>query len=155
MENHSQVLHPVVQDWERTENHCTPPFFNHCLLVADVGLIILQEDRVIYWYRTHPKSATCSQGTLPRNSNFPADIVVAFSMLTSPAKITLDIGSSHAEFNAPAGVAIGSVPFSKEDNQTPSFGIVRDGKTVKSGKGGKAVTKACEYYNFNPTVGAI
>lgn len=110
----------------------------------------------MYWYRAYPKAISCSEGDLPRNSALPADAVFAFSMLTSAATITLTVGDSTASFDAPAGVAIGSVPFSTEDAQTPVISIVRNGATVKSGTGAKAIsTSSCPYYNFNPFVGII
>ncbi|KAJ3985552.1 glycoside hydrolase family 71 protein [Lentinula detonsa] len=116
----------------------------------------ITEDQVVYWYRAYPKAITCSEGDLPRNSEYPADAVFAFSMLTSPATITLTVGDSSASFNASAGVAIGSVPFSTQDAEMPVISIVRDGTTVKSGTGTKAIsTSSCPYYNFNPLVGIV
>ncbi|KIK69895.1 glycoside hydrolase family 71 protein [Collybiopsis luxurians FD-317 M1] len=116
----------------------------------------ITEDQVVYWYRAYPKAITCSQGDLPRNSAFPADAVFAFSMLTSDATIALAVGDSQASFNASAGVAIGSVAFSMEDGQHPVISIIRDGTTVKSGTGAKAIsTSSCPYYNFNPLVGIV
>lgn len=110
----------------------------------------------MYWYRAYPKAITCSEGDLPRNSDFPSDSVFAFSMLTSAATITLTVGDSTASFDAPAGIAIGSVPFSTEDAQSPVIEIVRDGATVKSGTGAIAIsTTSCAYYNFNPLVGIV
>ncbi|KAJ3840950.1 glycoside hydrolase family 71 protein [Lentinula raphanica] len=116
----------------------------------------ITEDQVVYWYRAYPKAITCSEGDLPRNSEYPADAVFAFSMLTSPATITMTVGDSTASFDADAGVAIGSVPFSTQDGQTPVISIVRDGTTVKSGTGAKVIsTSSCPYYNFNPLVGIV
>ncbi|KAJ3899887.1 glycoside hydrolase family 71 protein [Lentinula edodes] len=116
----------------------------------------ITEDQVVYWYRAYPKAIACSEGDLPRNSAYPADAVFAFSMLTSPATITLTVGDSTASFDASAGVAIGSVPFSTQDAQTPVISIVRDGIIVKSGAGAKAIsTSSCPYYNFNPLVGIV
>ncbi|KAE9402282.1 glycoside hydrolase family 71 protein [Gymnopus androsaceus JB14] len=116
----------------------------------------ITEDQVVYWYRAYPKAITCSEGDLPRNSDFPSDSVFAFSMLTSAATITLTVGDSTASFDAPAGIAIGSVPFSTEDAQSPVIEIVRNGATVKSGTGAIAIsTTSCAYYNFNPLVGIV
>lgn len=117
---------------------------------------MLQEDQVIYWYRVYPKSIACSQGALPRNSDFPADAVFAFSLLKSAGTIRLTVGDSTASFDAPAGVALGSVPFSTVDAQSPVVEIVRNGTTVKNGTGAKAIsTSSCDYYNFNPLVGIV
>ncbi|KAJ3737771.1 glycoside hydrolase family 71 protein [Lentinula guzmanii] len=116
----------------------------------------IEEDKVIYWYRVHPKSITCSQGALPRNSQFPEDAVFAFSMLKSSANISLTIGESTTTYDSGKGVAIGSVPFSQKDGQKPVIKIMRDGQTVKSGTGSKTInTTNCDYYNFNTFVGVV
>lgn len=77
-------------------------------------------------------------------------------MLTAAAHITLTVGESTTTFLAQEGVGIGSVPFSKTDGQKPEIKIVRNGQTVKSGTGSKAIsTTSCDYYNFNPLVGVV
>jgi glucan endo-1,3-alpha-glucosidase len=116
---------------------------------------VLSADKVVFWYRAHPKAVSCSAGDRPRNADFPADAVFGLAMLASPAKVTLDIGSSHYEWSAPAGVSIGQVPFPVEDAQIPYIQIIRNGVKVKDGYGSMYVTKACDYYNFNPFVGIV
>ncbi|EPQ56645.1 glycoside hydrolase [Gloeophyllum trabeum ATCC 11539] len=115
----------------------------------------ISTDTVVFWYRAHPKGVTCSTGTLPRNAAFPADAVFAMAILSSPATISLDIGSNHAEFQADAGVTMGSVPFPAEDSQIPYIQIIRNGNKIADGYGSMYVTNACSYYNFNPWVGSI
>jgi len=116
----------------------------------------ITKDQVVYWYRAFPKAITCSEGDLPRNSDFPADAVFAYSMLSSPATVVLTVGDNSMSFDVSAGVAIGSVPFSTEDGQLPVISIMRNGATVKSGTGAKAIsTSSCPYYNFNPLVGIV
>ncbi|KAJ7056835.1 glycoside hydrolase family 71 protein [Mycena amicta] len=112
-------------------------------------------DVVVFWYRPHPKSVSCSGGWAPRMSTFPADAVFGLALLSSPATITLDIGSNHAEWNAGVGDSIGSVAFPVEDSQIPFIQIKRNGQTVKSGFGSVFVTQSCNWYNFNPFVGVI
>ncbi|KAF8317382.1 glycoside hydrolase family 71 protein [Clavulina sp. PMI_390] len=113
-------------------------------------------DQLIFWYREYPKAAVCPTGDLPRNSQYPADAVFAFALLASPATVTLDIGSTHYQWDAPAGASIGSVNFPAEDNQIPFFQIERNGSVEKSGYGSLYVTKECNgIYNFNFWVGAI
>ncbi|KAG8683076.1 hypothetical protein FRC09_016316, partial [Ceratobasidium sp. 395] len=112
-------------------------------------------DQIVFWYRSHPKAVTCSQGDVPRNSQYPADAVFAFALLTSPATVTLDIGSNHYQWNAAAGTSMGSVPFPTQDAQIPYFQIIRNGVKIKDGYGSVYVTKACSIYNFNPFVGVI
>ncbi|KAF8596299.1 glycoside hydrolase family 71 protein [Ceratobasidium sp. AG-I] len=112
-------------------------------------------DQVVFWYRSHPKAVTCSQGDLPRNSQYPADAVIALALLSSPATIMLDIGSKHFQWNAPAGSSTGSVAFPPEDGQIPYLQIVRNGVKIKDGYGSVSVTNSCSIYNFNPFVGVI
>ena len=88
-------------------------------------------------------------------ANFPADAVFGMALLASPATITLDIGSNHAQWNASVGDSIGSVAFPPQDAQIPFIQIIRNGQTVKSGFGSVFVTNSCSWYNFNPFVGVI
>ncbi|KAF7378461.1 hypothetical protein MSAN_00273200 [Mycena sanguinolenta] len=115
----------------------------------------VENDTVVFWYRAHPKAVSCSGGWAPRMVDFPADAVFAMSLLSSPATISLDIGSTHAQFDAGVGAAIGSVNFPVEDAQIPFIQIIRNGQTVKSGFGSVFVTESCSWYNFNPFVGVI
>ncbi|KAJ7456072.1 glycoside hydrolase family 71 protein [Mycena latifolia] len=112
-------------------------------------------DVVVFWYRAHPKSVSSSGGWLPRMSTFPADAVFAMSLLSSPATISLDIGSTHAQFTGGVGATIGSVNFQVEDSQIPFIQIIRNGQTTKSGFGSVFVTQSCSWYNFTPFVGVI
>ncbi|KAJ6595021.1 glycoside hydrolase family 71 protein [Mycena vulgaris] len=112
-------------------------------------------DVVVFWYRAHPKDVSCSGGWLPRMSTFPVDAVFAMSLLSTPATISLDIGSTHAQFTGQVGASIGSVNFPVEDAMIPFIQIIRNGQTVKSGFGSVFVTNSCSWYNFNPFVGII
>jgi glucan endo-1,3-alpha-glucosidase len=88
-------------------------------------------------------------------SDYPADAVFALAMLTSAATVNIDIGTSHAQFAAGAGLTLGKAWFPSEDNQTPVVKITRNGAVTKSVSGPKAIVKACPYYNFNPVVGVL
>lgn len=78
------------------------------------------------------------------------------ALLSSPATVSLKIGSNSYSWDAEAGVSIGSVAFPTEDAVAPTVAIVRDGTTVKSGTGSKTVNKSgCTYYNFNPIVNVV
>ena len=115
-----------------------------------------QKDQVVFWYRVYPKGITCSMGSLPRNAAYPADAIFALALLTDTATISLDVGSSHAEFDAGPGVTMGSVPFPVEDAQVPYIQIIRNGTKIADGYGSKSIEQAgCNYYNFNPWVGSI
>ena len=116
----------------------------------------LKNDEVVFWYRAYPKNIVCSTGTLPRNSNFPADAVFALAMLTSPATVQLSIGSNTVNMSAPAGLIMGSVDFPKEDHQIPYVALYRNGALVADIHGSKYVDQTgCTYYNFNPFVAAL
>lgn len=104
----------------------------------------------------YPKNITCSTGSLPRNAAYPADAIFALALLTDTATISLDVGSSHNEFEAGAGVTMGSVPFPVEDAQIPYIQIIRNGIKTADGYGSKSINQTgCNYYNFNPWVGSI
>ncbi|EIW79669.1 glycoside hydrolase family 71 protein [Coniophora puteana RWD-64-598 SS2] len=113
-------------------------------------------EEVVYWYRPYPKGVTCSTGSLPRNSDFPADAVFAMAMLSSEATLTLSIGSQQTNWSAPAGLSMGYVPFPTEDAQVPYFEVSRSGSKVFDGYGSLSVNQTgCSYYNFNPIVGKV
>ncbi|KAJ7190770.1 glycoside hydrolase family 71 protein [Mycena pura] len=116
---------------------------------------VVTDDTVVFWYRAHPKAVSCSGGWAPRMASFPADAVFALALLASPATITLDIGSMHAQWDAAPGASLGSVPFPVEDAQIPFIQIIRGGQTVKSMFGSVFVTESCSWYNFNPFVGVV
>ncbi|KAJ7266343.1 glycoside hydrolase family 71 protein [Mycena rebaudengoi] len=112
-------------------------------------------DVVVFWYRAHPKSVSCNGGWLPRMSTFPADQIFAVSLLSTPATISLDVGSTHSQFTGNVGATLGSINFPTEDSQIPFIQIIRNGVTAKSGLGSVFITRSCSWYNFNPFVGVI
>jgi glucan endo-1,3-alpha-glucosidase len=147
-------LYLLVQDWQGTCHHSKPLYCDLVLWLT--SSMCTKTDHVIFWYRAHPKSATCSGGHAVRNSQYPADAIFAYAMLASPATVELDIGlNNHVQWDAPAGVSIGSVPFPQQDHQIPYIQIVRSGSVVKAGYGSVYVDQACSYYNFNPFVGIL
>ncbi|KAL4257236.1 Glycoside hydrolase family 71 [Pleurotus pulmonarius] len=116
----------------------------------------VEKDQVVVWYRLHPKDANCATPSRPRNFQFPADAVFGVALLTSPATVTMDIGlNNHFEWNAPAGVSIGQVPFPQEDSQIPFIQIIRNNNVAASGFGSAFFTKTCQTYNFNAFVGVV
>lgn len=154
MEKGRTVLYQLVQDRYTTDDNGASRVCN----LFSVSKYTAQDDQVIFWYRKNPKGAVCTGGTTsaPRNADFPADEVFALAMVTSDATITLDIGSSHAEFTAHGNqVSMGSVPFPVEDSQIPYIQILRNGAKVKDGYGSIFVEKTCTEYNFNPFVGVV
>ncbi|KAL0955994.1 hypothetical protein HGRIS_002171 [Hohenbuehelia grisea] len=117
---------------------------------------VIQDDQVVVWYRLHPKNAVCSTPSKPRNSQFPADAIFGFAMLKSPATVTMDIGlNNHVEWNAPAGVSLGQVPFPQQDSQIPFIQIIRNNNVELSGFGSAFVTQSCQTYNFNAFIDVV
>ncbi|KAK5163092.1 hypothetical protein LTR04_002734 [Oleoguttula sp. CCFEE 6159] len=119
----------------------------------------IEQDQVVFWYRTHPKNAACNLGLASsiRNSEYPHDAVFAWALVCSPATISVSVGSNeYWTFEANStGPAIGSVPFPDDlgSGVIPMVGIVRDGKTVQAANGTQTITSGCDFVNFNPVVG--
>ncbi|KAF9811783.1 hypothetical protein IEO21_06395 [Rhodonia placenta] len=80
------------------------------------------DDQVVFWYRVWPKDTVCCCSLEPRNYEFPEDAIFAIALLSEPATIQMNIGSSASSWDAPAGHSIGSVPFPTEDAQIPRCG---------------------------------
>ncbi|KAF2493190.1 glycoside hydrolase family 71 protein [Lophium mytilinum] len=117
------------------------------------------EDRVVYWYRIHPKGVTCSGGTAPSNADFPTDAVFVWALMTSEANISTTVGSSfNYVFTADeSGPKMNMIPFPTDlgNGVYPMFGVVRDGVTDLAGNGSVAITSSCAYQNYNPVVGLV
>ncbi|KAG6907007.1 hypothetical protein DXG01_010975 [Tephrocybe rancida] len=105
----------------------------------------ITEDAVYYWARPHPASAKAKDDPLgsPQGWNWVSDTLWAAAFLTSPASVTLTIGSSSKTFDVPKGVTRLSIPLSPG---TISVSVARAGKMVFSGKSDGAD-------NFNAYVG--
>ena len=67
---------------------------------TDFLLKVLQvkEDRVVFWYRVHPKEVPCSSGTnnigVVRNSAYPSDAVFAWALVSKDSTISMNVGSN-------------------------------------------------------------
>ncbi|EED83082.1 hypothetical protein POSPLDRAFT_102718 [Postia placenta Mad-698-R] len=125
-------------------------------LKATARDLTLWDDQVVFWYRVWPKDTVCCCSLEPRNYEFPEDAIFAIALLSEPATIQMNIGSSASSRDAPAGHSIGSVPFPTEDAQIPYIQIIRDGTTIKDGYGSYYINQTgCTFYNFNPFVDII
>ncbi|KAK5677294.1 hypothetical protein LTR17_027713 [Elasticomyces elasticus] len=118
------------------------------------------EDRVVFWYRVHPKEVPCSSGTnnigVVRNAAYPADAVFAWALVSQNSTISMDVGSNQNwTFKATTcGPTLNMVPFPEDvDNAYPSVTIQRKEETLAVTTGHIAITKACAYENYNPVVG--
>jgi glucan endo-1,3-alpha-glucosidase len=122
-------------------------------------------DRVVFWYRVHPKDAVCRGGTSPvssvRNSQLPADAVFAWALVKKPSTISLSLGKNKGwTFLADPklGPTIGSIPFPTDLGDhaigvKPEVAVMRNGTVVQFAQGPLAVTQDCAWQNFNPVVG--
>ncbi|KAK5709244.1 hypothetical protein LTR17_019969 [Elasticomyces elasticus] len=117
------------------------------------------DDRVVFWYRIHPKGVPCSGGTnnkgVVRNAAFPADAVFAWALVTEDSTISMTVGSNENwTFDAKAGTpTLKMVPFpSAIDNAYPTVTVRRGGLMLQTGTGSVAITQACSYENYNPVV---
>ncbi|KAK3704691.1 hypothetical protein LTR37_013665 [Vermiconidia calcicola] len=118
----------------------------------------ITKDRVVYWYRVHPKDAACSGGTSTaiRNHMYPEDAVFAWALVKKGATISMSAGSNTHEFHADSkGPSMGRVSFPSDlsGGVTPEVAIIRNGKTKHWSKGSQPITDACEWENYNPVVG--
>lgn len=120
----------------------------------------MKEDRVVFWYRIHPKEVPCTSGTnnigVVRNADFPADAVFAWALVSKDSTVSINVGSpQNWTFQASAcGPKLNMVPFPDGvDGAYPLVSIERKGKTLQVGQGALAITQACAYEDYNPVVG--
>ncbi len=123
----------------------------------------VQSDRVVFWYRIHPKLVPCANGnnqaagTPPvRNANNPADAVFAWALVRERANISMTVGSNvNWQFTAdPGSPVLNMVPFPADlgSGVIPMVSVVRHGVTTATGNGSVPITQQCAYQNYNPVV---
>lgn len=128
----------------------------------------ISTDSMQYWYRTSPAANGATGGVLGNNPNqgqtgyspnvICQDKVFFSALLTSPADVTVQIGSGAVNsFAATAGLNHFSHSFGGQTGNV-TFSIVRNGKTVKS-ESGTAITStsliAGGVTNYNAWVGGF
>lgn len=118
-------------------------------------------DQVVFWYRTHPKDASCYYGssTPVRNKDMPVDAVFAWALVSDSSTISMSVGSNkYYEFHADAsGPSMSMVPFPDDlgSGVTPEVSIMRNGQAIHTGKGSQEITSSCQWQNFNPNVNLV
>ncbi|GLJ52649.1 hypothetical protein SUGI_1120600 [Cryptomeria japonica] len=108
----------------------------------------ITQDSIYLFYYTHSKTVVLS-GSLCQVSDFSAlsDKVYVTAMLTAPASVQLQSGSSSQTFNAQAGISTWSMDF-QEGQQTAV--LSRDGKELSKLVGSKSISNSnVQKYNFN------
>jgi glucan endo-1,3-alpha-glucosidase len=123
------------------------------------------QDRVVFWYRVHPKNAVCSGGSSTgsaiRNYDLVADAVFAWALVKKAATISLSLGDNKGwtfHVDPKLGPTIGSIPFPEDlgDHAVgvkPEVAVMRNGTVVQFAQGALPVTMDCGWQNFNPVVG--
>lgn len=114
---------------------------------------IVDQERVVYWYRPTPKDTKCSNDSLglPRGVEMLADVVFASTMLTQPATLTVTSGNQAPQsISVPAGIHTFNFTMGVGDQK---FAVSRDGKTLFGGTAGLAIKDSCVTYNYNAFVG--
>ncbi|CAI7644732.1 unnamed protein product [Penicillium glandicola] len=115
----------------------------------------VEADEVVYWYRPTPKGVVCTGDTLsaPIGAGMLSDSIFVATMLTSPATLTVQSGNNApVSIGVPAGIVTSNVTMGVG---AQSFKVVRDGKTILSGRGGLEIKDSCVHYNFNVYVGSL
>ncbi|EPS44184.1 hypothetical protein H072_1875 [Dactylellina haptotyla CBS 200.50] len=112
------------------------------------------DEKIVYWYRPHPKGLTCSDPLAkPNGWDYAQDKIFIATMLTSPAQLVVQSGSNGPiTINVGAGIVLSSVDMAVG---TQSFKIRRNNCDVISGNGGIPVAGSCQRYNFNAYVGEL
>lgn len=118
-------------------------------------------DQVVFWYRVHPKDASCPMGasTSIRNSDYVNDAVFAWALVKDSSTISMSVGSNkYYQFHADAsGPTMGTVPFPSDlgSGVTPEVAIMRNGNMIEHAKGSQVITSSCEWENYNPNVNLV
>ncbi|KAF3910589.1 hypothetical protein ABW21_db0203193 [Orbilia brochopaga] len=112
------------------------------------------DEKIVYWYRPHPKGLTCSDSLArPNGADFAQDKIFVATMLKTPGTVVIQSGGNGpVTINVPAGITLSSVDMAVG---TQSFRLQRNGCDVISGNGGIPVAGSCEKYNFNAYVGEL
>jgi len=117
-------------------------------------------DQLIYWYRPHPKSASCDSTDTcekpwpspspnpnyfvgkPNGADSMADSIFLVAMLTQAGTVKMTSGSNTQSFPATAGSNSFSIPMGV-GKQSFSFTPTKSGGTVLSGTSLKDVVDGC------------
>ncbi|KAK6500921.1 hypothetical protein TWF506_003680 [Arthrobotrys conoides] len=110
------------------------------------------EEKLVYWYRPHPKGLTCSDPLAkPTGWDFAQDKIFVATLLTSPAQLIIKSGgNSEVTINVGAGIVLSSVDMA---TGVQNFKLRRNNCDIISGNGGIQVASTCARYNFNAYVG--
>lgn len=117
----------------------------------------IADEMITYWYRPHPRTTYCpfdSAGVPELAVQWAADAVFAATSLRTPATLTVTSGNASVTQVMQAGINYASVPMRLG---SPTFQLERNGTTIASGTGGRAITDTCfeGIYNFNAYTGSI
>jgi glucan endo-1,3-alpha-glucosidase len=122
--------------------------------MTSVDVSLIQEDQVMYWYRTAPKGAIASSDPLPppRGRDLVNDVVFVVTALKEPGQLKVTSGPTVTTVGVGAGVAI---TWATMGVGTQSFEVSRNGATVLQGTATKQITSSPSIYNFNVFTGVF
>jgi glucan endo-1,3-alpha-glucosidase len=111
------------------------------------------EETIVFWYRSHSKSAIASADPLPppTDPTWPDDNLEVVALLQSPGTIVVNSGSNSQSYAAVAGFNQFTLEAFSEGAQVVE--LVRDGEVVACGTGSIPINNDIELYNFNAVVG--
>ncbi|WP_295676437.1 endo-1,3-alpha-glucanase family glycosylhydrolase, partial [uncultured Mucilaginibacter sp.] len=113
----------------------------------------IQNDRVFYFYRTHPNNAVAPNDSigksLIKNGDIKDNLYITV-MLTAPADLVVETGGTEKVFHVKQGISNIQVPFKPGAQQ---FKLTRNGNVIMQGSGEGIITHINTYdMNYNSGV---
>ncbi|KAK7048415.1 glycoside hydrolase family 71 protein [Favolaschia claudopus] len=114
----------------------------------------ITRDRIFLWARLYPAKAEANDSVgPPTGSDWTQDYLWAIVLLTSPANVVLQCGSSREQFAAPAGLSKFKLPL-KNPGSVSAYILRGDESDVKFSPSGFDFSSSPPSYNFNAFVAA-
>jgi glucan endo-1,3-alpha-glucosidase len=109
-------------------------------------------EKVVFWYRSHPKMAVASADPLPQPTSFTFadDDLHVIALLHSPGTIVITSGGKPESYSAVEG--FNEFVFTGFQEGQQQVELVRDGGVVACGIGNVSISSNIETYNFNAVV---
>jgi glucan endo-1,3-alpha-glucosidase len=116
------------------------------------NLVHLASEKVVFWYRPHPKSAVATADPLPQPTSFSFadDNLHVVALLHSPGTIVIHSGSKSESYSAVEGFNEFILTGFQEGEQKVE--LVRNGEDVACGVGDVQISSVIDKYNFNAVV---
>ena len=114
---------------------------------------VLTHDTVFWFYRTQSENTNAGAPPVEHRYGPVADRIYLTANLTVAATLRVRAGDAVTSLEVPAGSTDVSVPFVA--GQTPSFELVRGGKTVGRGRGLDAIQEQPAYNDYYYSTGVM